>query len=55
MDAVATIVALWLLYWWWLWFLDCAHQNRLERRHYYDPPTGEMWVQPRARYEDSVH
>ena len=54
-DVVATVVALLFVYWWCLWFASCVHENRLERRHLYDPPTGGSWARPRGVYEDLVH
>lgn len=54
-EAVATAVALALFYAGWRWVLGCIHDNRLERRHLYDPPTGGPWVRPRGLYEDLPH
>lgn len=53
-DAIAGAVGLWFFYLGLLWFLAACRENRLERRHYYDPPTGGPWVRPRGRYEKDL-
>ena len=50
-DAVASALMIVFLYCAWLRFLVGVHENRLDRRDYYDPPTGRPWVRPRPRYD----
>ena len=38
------------LYVCWLRFLVQVHRNRLDRRDYFDPPTGEPWVRARRPF-----
>ncbi len=50
-DLIATAAFGLVLYVCWLRFLVRVHENRLDRRDYYDPPTGRPWVRPRPRYD----
>ena len=49
-DLIAAGAASLLLYAAWLRFLMGVHQNRLDRRDYFDPPTGGPWVQDRRPF-----
>jgi hypothetical protein len=49
-EIAAVLALLLFLYLCWLRFLVRVHQNRLDRRDYYDPPTGRPWVRPRPVY-----
>jgi hypothetical protein len=45
-DVYATAVALLALFWWWRWFMHCVHQNRMDRRHLYEPWITGSWTRP---------
>lgn len=55
-DAIGAAVAIVLLHLAWMRLRVLVHRNRLERRDYYDPPTGRPWVRPQpAHREDLPH
>lgn len=49
-DLIATAAFGLVLYICWLRFRVQVHRCRLDRRDYFDPPTGRAWVRPAPKY-----